>query len=825
MHFRLVAQALIRMGQRLSKAVFAGRLRARIRRRKSKRLGVVHNPVFPVSQTCVNAKMAGRQNPIIIDDDIDDDIDSQDGLQDVMEIADHPLEYLQDYEDIGDFENLVDHPEHFEASLAAQNTCKDHVKSVFPDICPTYLDQIVAENKYDSDFTIGAILDRQEKGEKYPVRSRDLKRKRAEDDNSDVEDGPDDEDEEARKAENAVITATRKKLEQVDYRVTTVKKSCYTDMAKNFLASEYVEIYFFPKVPIPVIKNLLRANGGSIFETYTKMDEAIRNWDNARPPWTEKRRASRTIVSFLPVRIENLDMSEYNDDQKAAIDELRAARDLKTIKDAEVARKAEEEKNFAHAKSIGEVVECGCCFDEFPLNRMIHCDGEDVHWFCRNCMRSQVETNIGLSKYEISCMSMDGCEAGFSIDQKKRFLNKKLRVALERLEQEAVLRMAGIENLETCPFCPYAAEYPPVEIDKEFTCVNPGCEKVSCRLCRKETHIPKTCAEAAVDHGLDARHVLEEAMSAALIRRCNKCQNPYLKLNGCNKISCTKCHTLQCYVCRQTITDYRHFDDSSRGGKNGQCPLFDKTEERHQQEVQQAEETARQKMLKDNTNITEDALKINISEQVLRDDQKRRKGNLAQGAPGIPADILDNMNNRIDRLHRLARERHAAHPFINPPAQPAAVAGGPQVVGQDVLPRMAAQLGNVDGGDPPLIPPMPPIQLPEQFRALYREEFQRRLVALRAGVPPPVQPLHDIAPVGRLVPPGAPPVPQPGAPQLPALAPEYQPIHQPVPQVLQQRMFNGLPQEPPAEYPALYRPMNEYQNIRNPNGFNFRRFG
>lgn len=222
---------------------------------------------------------------------------------------------------------------------------------------------------------------------------------------------------------------------------------------------------------------------------------------------------------------------------------------------------------------------------------------------------------------------------------------------------------------------------------------------------------------------------------------------------------------------------------------------------------------------------TEDALKINISEQVLRDDQKRRKGNLAQGAPGIPADILDNMNNRIDRLHRLARERHAAHPFINPPAQPAAVAGGPQVVGQDVLPRMAAQLGNVDGGDPPLIPPMPPIQLPEQFRALYREEFQRRLVALRAGVPPPVQPLHDIAPVGRLVPPGAPPVPQPGAPQLPALAPEYQPIHQPVPQVLQQRMFNGLPQEPPAEYPALYRPMNEYQNIRNPNGFNFRRFG
>ncbi|KAI1656771.1 hypothetical protein F4813DRAFT_363277 [Daldinia decipiens] len=816
MHFHVVAQALIRMGQRLSRAISAGRLRARVCRRKSKRLGVVHNPVFPVSQPCANAKMAGQQNPIIIDDDVDDDVDGQDVLQDVMEIADHPIEYLEDYEDVGDFENLVDGPEHFEASLAVQNTCKDHVKSVFPDICLTYLDQIVAENKYDSDFTIGAILDRQEKGEKYPVQSRNLKRKRAEDDNGDIEDeadDEDDEDEEARKAESAVIKATRRKLEQGDYRVTTVQKPCYTDMAKNFLASD------FPKVPIPVIKNLLRANGGSLFETYTKMDEAIRNWDNSRPPWTEKRRPSRTIVSFLPVRIESLDMSNYNDDQKAAIEELRAARDLKAIKDAEAARKAEEEKNFAHAKSIGEIVECGCCFDEFPLNRMIHCDGEDVHWFCRNCMRSQVETNIGLSKYEISCMSMDGCEAGFSIDQKKRFLNKKLRVALERLEQEAVLRMAGIENLETCPFCPYAAEYPPVEVDKEFTCVNPGCEKVSCRLCRKETHIPKTCAEAAVDHGLNARHVLEEAMSAALIRHCNNCKNPYLKLNGCNKICCTKCHTLQCYVCRQTITGYKHFDDSSRGGKNGQCPLFDKTEERHQQEVQQAEEKARQKMLEDNANITEDALKINLSEQVLRDDQKRRKGNSAQGAPGIPADVLENMNDRIGRLQRLARERQAAYPFINLPAQPVAVAGGPQVVGQDVLPRIGAQLGNVDGRDPPL---MPPIQLPEQFPAIYREEFERRLVALRAGIPAPIQLRQGIAPVGRPVPQGAPPVPQPGAPQPPALVPEYQAVPQFHPPLFPP-LFNGLPQGP-ADHPApIYRPLGRHQNRQNQN--HIRRYG
>ena len=120
---------------------------------------------------------------------------------------------------------------------------------------------------------------------------------------------------------------------------------------------------------------------------------------------------------------------------------------------------------------------------------------------------------------------MDGCSAGFSFAEKKRFLDKGLRTALDRIEQEAVLREAGIENLETCPFCPYAAEYPPVEQDKEFRCEMPDCRKVSCRLCRKETHIPKSCAEAAAtEEGLTARREIEEAMSDALIRKCNKCK-------------------------------------------------------------------------------------------------------------------------------------------------------------------------------------------------------------------------------------------------------------------------------------------------------------
>ncbi|KAI0013027.1 hypothetical protein F4779DRAFT_625475 [Xylariaceae sp. FL0662B] len=471
--------------------------------------------------------------------------------------------------------------------------CKDSVLSVFSNICPAYLEEISSLHAYNPDAVISTILDRQESGWKYPVRlhSNRLKRKRSE---SVVEDQNDDKGE----GDPDVVRDITAQIAKPDY-AQKLTSSKYREMAKNLLCQD------FPLVPILSVRNLLLNNGHSLFKTYTAMDEAVRNWDDANPLWKEKKAPSRLVDDFSPDHLSNLDMSIYAPEEQAAFAELRAARALRAVKDAKLAAESEEAANFIRAKREGRISECGCCFEEYPLDRMVHCNGETVHWFCRSCMKSQTETNIGLSKYELTCMSMDSCSAGFSLDQRDLFLNKKLRTALDQIEQEAVLRMAGIEDLETCPFCPYAAEYPPVEVDKEFRCDNPECERVSCRLCRKETHVPKTCAEAAADQGLDARHILEEAMSAALIRSCNKCNNPFMKESGCNKIQCTRCGTIQCYVCRQTITGYQHFNDTSRGGKKGQCALFDSTEDRHQQEVQRAEEEARQKVVKDNPDMVQ----------------------------------------------------------------------------------------------------------------------------------------------------------------------------------------------------------------------------
>lgn len=386
-------------------------------------------------------------------------------------------------------------------SVQQKQTCLSHVLSVFEDICPIHLAGLAEVHNHNAEVIVALIVDQQENGTPYPKRENTKKRKRGENSSPAVE-------------ESAAIRA---KLHDPEYnRIMTTSR--YKDMAVTLISQDY------PKVPKNTIKNLLAEHGSSVFHTYTTMEEAARNWDNAAPRWTEKKTATKIEAKYSPQNIDELLHGDLSADEKAALKEFVAARRIREEHDAKAAAEAEENANRDSAILNGQVAECGCCLDDVPLNRVVQCDGEEAHPFCRPCMRKQAESQIGYQKYQLTCMSMDGCQAGFSAAQRQTFLDEKLQVALDRIEQQAMLEMAGIESLETCPFCPFAMEYPPVEENKEFRCANADCEIVSCRLCRKVTHIPKTCAEAAAEEGHEARHTIEEAMSEAMIRRCNSCK-------------------------------------------------------------------------------------------------------------------------------------------------------------------------------------------------------------------------------------------------------------------------------------------------------------
>ncbi|KAH7232547.1 hypothetical protein B0J15DRAFT_376050, partial [Fusarium solani] len=67
---------------------------------------------------------------------------------------------------------------------------------------------------------------------------------------------------------------------------------------------------------------------------------------------------------------------------------------------------------------------------------------------------------------------------------------------------------------------------------------------------------------------------------------------PFVKSDGCNRMKCPlkSCGNMQCYVC-STTCDYNHF------GITGKCPLFDNTEERHQMEVESAEQNMKREIM------------------------------------------------------------------------------------------------------------------------------------------------------------------------------------------------------------------------------------
>jgi hypothetical protein len=68
-------------------------------------------------------------------------------------------------------------------------------------------------------------------------------------------------------------------------------------------------------------------------------------------------------------------------------------------------------------------------------------------------------------------------------------------------------------------------------------------------------------------------------MTAALVKKCSICQEPFLRESGCNKIICS-CGYSHCYVCSAKVEGYHHF-----GNGAGQCPLYDDIEEPERQEV------------------------------------------------------------------------------------------------------------------------------------------------------------------------------------------------------------------------------------------------
>lgn len=235
-----------------------------------------------------------------------------------------------------------------------------------------------------------------------------------------------------------------------------------------------------------------------------------------------------------------------------------------------------------------------CCTENVNVDQLTQCT--EGHLSCMTCAKKMAQERIGLMKSSLPCLSEESCNAYVHESEIRRFLDPiAFNLWLEIQLQDDLLH-ANMEDLENCPICHYAyfIDYS-VPKTGTYTCMK--CSKTTCRICKSIDHRPLRCNESsqwASSSSTDDGHKINEKMSMPLVRICpnSNCGTSIIKeeINGgCNKVTCTKCGTSMCYVCRKNLFGdaYDHFESAS-DYKGKKCPLYDDTASRHVQEVEKA---------------------------------------------------------------------------------------------------------------------------------------------------------------------------------------------------------------------------------------------
>ncbi len=250
--------------------------------------------------------------------------------------------------------------------------CLEHVTALFPDICPDYLALTAEQEDHDPQRTITHILDMQESGAPYPKRPRPvLKRKRR--DSNEEEDGGF--SEATRRFDSP---SRREQPADVEYCKVTAALLSAT----------------FPRITIKDLTHIMKANSNRLFPSLLAADRMVDECDDNNPPLKLMKNERKTGTLLTPEHIEQ-EIARASADKREIFEEFRAATVVRKARrderEARKRREIEEAQNVNRAQADGTLQDCECCYAEYPLNRMVHCDGDTCHvWAPRLCMSHYV---------------------------------------------------------------------------------------------------------------------------------------------------------------------------------------------------------------------------------------------------------------------------------------------------------------------------------------------------------------------------------------------------------------------------------------------------
>eukprot|EP00929_Paragymnodinium_shiwhaense_P001582 TRINITY_DN101819_c0_g1_i1.p1 TRINITY_DN101819_c0_g1~~TRINITY_DN101819_c0_g1_i1.p1 ORF type:complete len:779 (+),score=150.40 TRINITY_DN101819_c0_g1_i1:145-2481(+) len=420
--------------------------------------------------------------------------------------------------------------------VSAAEEAAHKIARILPDCCPDFIREKLEEvANYDQNAALERIL-----AESYPKRQ-----KTAPASSSTATAGP------PRDDAYWFEPAKRDKVRQTKQ---------YSDAALRLLGDEFSE---FGKPSI----NLAFSQSGRLYA----------------PAWKLCYEAQSDLLEGRPVRapLIKLRCPRRPPRQRASVRELPSetlreeAQFVEQYREKCQEQKTREEAREKYRKECewqGLLLECECCFIENIAEDTIPCPAG--HLFCKDCVQRYVEGQMSgeTGVPQLKCMSTSGCQEHLAPSELRRVLSTKLLddfdKRLQKASIEKVLLGGVLAGLEKCPFCDFVMDMDlPPEENKIYVCQAIDCGKESCRLCKRESHIPYRCEEVETKTKEGHRLAVEEAMTDALVRDCPHCKSKgvstrFVKEADCNKMTCPKCKNWMCYICGEAISKsqgYAHF--------------------------------------------------------------------------------------------------------------------------------------------------------------------------------------------------------------------------------------------------------------------------
>ncbi|NXL21450.1 RN19B ligase, partial [Setophaga kirtlandii] len=187
------------------------------------------------------------------------------------------------------------------------------------------------------------------------------------------------------------------------------------------------------------------------------------------------------------------------------------------------------------------------------------------HRSCRGCLQQYLRLAVTESRVPVACPH---CPAAIPPHDVHRLLPEP---ALRDKYEEFLLRRLLVADPGTrwcpAPDCSYAVLAHGCAECPRLTCGREGCGTEFCYHCRQPWHPEGPCAPPTPGLGTPSAQPEEPAHGETLgraeaedIKVCPRCSAFIMKINdgSCNRMNCTVCGCLFCWLCLQEISDV-HF--------------------------------------------------------------------------------------------------------------------------------------------------------------------------------------------------------------------------------------------------------------------------